>query len=185
MDSIKSEKKSKRSTEDIKSITNEHKSQKGNGVTDIIKKADEEEARKRKDEETASDYSDSDEEEDTAEDVSEDASGSDIDEDEEGDDEYETIDLTENPMYQVLSTFFEDEDGNNICYQMKRIADSLESFQAMMKYFVESQSRCEQMMRESQQASSGSSKHHHHSEKEERKEKEERREKEKEKKRRD
>jgi hypothetical protein len=27
----------------------------------------------------------------------------------------DTIDLTENPLYQVLTAFFEDDNGNNVC----------------------------------------------------------------------
>jgi hypothetical protein len=35
--------------------------------------------------------------------------------DDEIDEEAETIDLTENPLYQVLTAFFEDDNGNNLC----------------------------------------------------------------------
>ena len=40
-------------------------------------------------------------------------------------DEYEELDLTDNPMYQVLSTFFEDEEGNNICDYIGRLTDAV------------------------------------------------------------
>jgi hypothetical protein len=35
--------------------------------------------------------------------------------DENDEDNVETIDLTENPIYQVLTAFFEDDNGNNLC----------------------------------------------------------------------
>ena len=35
--------------------------------------------------------------------------------DEENAEDVDTIDLTENPLYQVLTAFFEDDNGNNMC----------------------------------------------------------------------
>lgn len=37
----------------------------------------------------------------------------------------EEIDLTENPLYQVLSAFFEDEEGNNLCYYINKMTEAI------------------------------------------------------------
>ena len=37
----------------------------------------------------------------------------------------EEIDLTENPLYQVLSTLLEDNEGNNICTCINRLTDNI------------------------------------------------------------
>ena len=47
------------------------------------------------------------------------------DSDEGSDIEYEEIDLTDNPLYQVLSTLFEDEEGNNLCTILKSLVKSV------------------------------------------------------------
>ena len=47
--------------------------------------------------------------------------------DSDSDVEYEEIDLTDNPLYQVLSTLFEDEEGNNLCTIMKSLVKSVDS----------------------------------------------------------
>lgn len=41
--------------------------------------------------------------------------------------EFEEIDLTDNPLYQVLSTLFEDEEGNNLCTILKSLVVSVDS----------------------------------------------------------
>ena len=41
------------------------------------------------------------------------------------DEEYEEIDVTENPLYQVLSAFFENEEGETVCDHLKSINDSI------------------------------------------------------------
>ena len=41
--------------------------------------------------------------------------------------EYEEIDLTDNPLYQVLSTLFEDEEGNNLCTILKSLVQSVDA----------------------------------------------------------
>lgn len=55
------------------------------------------------------------------------------------DDEYETIDVTDNPIYQVLSAFFETEDGKNVCDLMQDIKNSLDKNTKMMQKLY---SRC-------------------------------------------
>ena len=44
---------------------------------------------------------------------------------ENSDDEYETIDVTENPLYHVLSAFFEDDNGNNVVDKLSELPDSV------------------------------------------------------------
>ena len=62
---------------------------------------------------------------------SEDLNLSDSDHDESDNDEessgseYEEIDVTDNPLYQVLSAFFETEDGENICDILKDLGDAV------------------------------------------------------------
>jgi len=40
--------------------------------------------------------------------------------------EYEEFDLSENPMYQVLSAFLEDDDGNNICEHISKLTEAIQ-----------------------------------------------------------
>jgi len=40
--------------------------------------------------------------------------------------EYEEIDLTENPLYQVLSAFFENEEGENLCDHFAKLTLAIE-----------------------------------------------------------
>ena len=47
--------------------------------------------------------------------------------------EYEEIDVTENPVFQVLSAFLETEDGKNICDILQDIRCSLDKNTAMLK----------------------------------------------------
>tara|TARA_B100001287_G_C22459725_1_gene424454 strand:+ start:275 stop:619 length:345 start_codon:yes stop_codon:yes gene_type:complete len=49
------------------------------------------------------------------------------DDDSDSDIEYEEIDLTDNPLYQVLSTLFEDEEGNNLCTILKSLVKSVDA----------------------------------------------------------
>lgn len=39
--------------------------------------------------------------------------------------EYEEYDLTDNPLYQVLSAFFEDDDGNNLCDHIQKLTEAV------------------------------------------------------------
>ena len=39
--------------------------------------------------------------------------------------EYEEVDITENPLYQVLSVFFEDDNGKNLCSKLDDITDAI------------------------------------------------------------
>jgi len=41
--------------------------------------------------------------------------------------EYEEIDLTENPLYQVLSAFFENEQGENLCDHIAKLTLAVEN----------------------------------------------------------
>jgi hypothetical protein len=47
------------------------------------------------------------------------------------------IDLTENPLYQVLSALLEDEQGNNICHHLQCITGAIEENTKVMKKFME------------------------------------------------
>lgn len=39
--------------------------------------------------------------------------------------EYEEYDLTDNPLYQVLSAFLEDDDGNNLCDHIQKLTEAV------------------------------------------------------------
>ena len=39
--------------------------------------------------------------------------------------EYEEYDLTNNPLYQVLSAFLEDDDGNNLCDHIQKLTSAV------------------------------------------------------------
>lgn len=41
--------------------------------------------------------------------------------------EYEEFDLSENPMYQVLSAFLEDDEGNNICEHISKLTEAIQA----------------------------------------------------------
>lgn len=43
----------------------------------------------------------------------------------EADSEYEEYDLTNNPLYQVLSAFLEDDDGNNLCDHIQKLTSAI------------------------------------------------------------
>ena len=40
--------------------------------------------------------------------------------------EYEEFDLSDNPMYQVLSAFLEDDEGHNICEHISKLTDAIQ-----------------------------------------------------------
>ena len=40
--------------------------------------------------------------------------------------EYEEFDLSDNPMYQVLSAFLEDDEGNNICEHISKLTEAIQ-----------------------------------------------------------
>ena len=46
--------------------------------------------------------------------------------------EFEEIDVTDNPLYQVLSAFFETEEGENICDILKDLNESIRDNTKMM-----------------------------------------------------
>ena len=58
-----------------------------------------------------------------------------VDEVEVSDDEteYEEIDLTENPLYQVLSAFFENEQGENLCDHIAKLTLAVETNTKIME----------------------------------------------------
>jgi len=56
-----------------------------------------------------------------------------VEEDSDDETEYEEIDLTENPLYQVLSAFFENEDGENLCDHLAKLILAVESNTKMME----------------------------------------------------
>lgn len=39
--------------------------------------------------------------------------------------EYEEYDLTDNPLYQVLSAFLEDDEGNNLCDHIQNLTEAV------------------------------------------------------------
>ena len=47
--------------------------------------------------------------------------------------EYEEIDLTENPLYQVLSAFFENEQGENLCDHIAKLTLAVENSTKVME----------------------------------------------------
>ena len=47
--------------------------------------------------------------------------------------EYEEIDLTENPLYQVLSAFFENEQGENLCDHLAKLTLAVETNTKMLE----------------------------------------------------
>lgn len=51
--------------------------------------------------------------------------------------EYEEIDLTDNPLYQVLSAFFENEDGENLCDHLAKLTlavkDNTKTLEKLLK----------------------------------------------------
>ncbi len=60
------------------------------------------------------------------------------DESEEDDSEYEELDLTDNPMYQVLSAFFEDEEGHNLCDHIKDLSEAVRENTKMLSKYIKS-----------------------------------------------
>ena len=48
-----------------------------------------------------------------------------FDDGESSDGEYETIDVTQNPLYHVLSAFFEDDDGNNVVDKLNLLSENI------------------------------------------------------------
>lgn len=52
------------------------------------------------------------------------------------DSSYEEIDVTDNPLYQVLSAFFETEEGENVCDILKDMTSAIRENTKMMAKFV-------------------------------------------------
>lgn len=48
------------------------------------------------------------------------------------DSEYEEFDLSENPLYQVLSAFLEDDEGNNICEHISKLTEAIQTNSAKL-----------------------------------------------------
>ena len=53
------------------------------------------------------------------------------------DSEYTEIDLTENPLYQVLSTFFESSEGYNLCDILIALKDSVDQNNQLLRFLAE------------------------------------------------
>ena len=53
--------------------------------------------------------------------------------------DYEEIDLTDNPLYQVLSAFFENEDGENLCAHLSKLTAAVEANTTMMAKLLSKQ----------------------------------------------
>ena len=56
---------------------------------------------------------------------------------EEDESEYEEIDVTDNPLYQVLSAFFENEEGENVCDHLKDLSNAVRENTKMMYKLLE------------------------------------------------
>ena len=52
----------------------------------------------------------------------------------------EEIDLTENPLYQVLSTLLEDNEGNNICSCINRFTDTISEHNKLLLQLLSNKS---------------------------------------------
>lgn len=59
----------------------------------------------------------------------------------EDDSEYEEIDVTDNPLYQVLSAFFETEEGENMCDIMKDLTDAVRDNTKMMSKLLKDKNK--------------------------------------------
>ena len=66
----------------------------------------------------------------------------------EADSEYEEYDLTNNPLYQVLSAFLEDDDGNNLCDHIQKLTSAVK----------ENSSKLDRLLQKQTSVSSSSSK---------------------------
>ena len=55
--------------------------------------------------------------------------------------EYEEIDLTENPLYQVLSAFFENERGENLVDHVAKLTAAVESNTKMLEQVLKKASK--------------------------------------------
>ena len=62
---------------------------------------------------------------------------SDIESDAESDYLVEEIDLTENPLYQVLSSLLEDSEGNNLCECINSFRESVDTQNKLMLKLLE------------------------------------------------
>ena len=75
--------------------------------------------------------------------------------------EYEEVDITENPLYQVLSVFFEDDNGKNLCSKLDDITDAINRNtrvqQALLKHLASSSGNSGNSGRRSGRSSESSS----------------------------
>lgn len=61
--------------------------------------------------------------------------------DENSDDEYETIDVSDNPIYQVLSLFLESSEGDNICDVLLQLKGSLDKTNDTLNKILKTQTK--------------------------------------------
>ena len=58
----------------------------------------------------------------------------------EAESEYEEYDLTNNPLYQVLSAFLEDDDGNNLCDHIQKLTSAVKDNSAKLDQLLQKKS---------------------------------------------
>ena len=58
--------------------------------------------------------------------------------------EYENVYLMDNPMYQVLSVLLMDNEGNNVCHNINRLASAIENNNKILGEFMARQLKKEQ-----------------------------------------
>jgi len=61
--------------------------------------------------------------------------------DDDSDSEFEEIDVTDNPLYQVLSAFFETEEGENLCDVLKDLNESVRENTKMLNKLLKTPRR--------------------------------------------
>jgi hypothetical protein len=59
--------------------------------------------------------------------------------------EYDEYDLTDNPLYQVLSAFLEDDDGNNLCDHICKLTEAVQENTTKLHKLLESTSGSKQI----------------------------------------
>ena len=77
-----------------------------------------------------------------------DQSGGDSDAKSDDGSEYEEYDLTNNPLYQVLSAFLEDDEGNNLCDHIQKLTSAV----------TENSTKLDKLLRSKERPSSASTK---------------------------
>ncbi len=51
---------------------------------------------------------------------------------------YETIDMTDNPMYQIMSAFLENDKGENLCDHINQLTKAVQDNTKMLEQFIKS-----------------------------------------------